>query len=58
MFGSRLVNFVHDEFIAEVIADPVRASDAVREMCRLMMVGANRWLPDVPFTLESPSSPC
>jgi hypothetical protein len=48
LYGCRPVNFVHDEFILE-IPDDERASDAVKELCRLMRDGANQWLPDVPF---------
>jgi len=50
LFGSRLVNYVHDEFIIEVRRDE-QASAKVRRMCELMVAGANRWVPDVPFSL-------
>jgi len=46
LYGSRIVNFVHDEFILET---PVLgASKAAEELARLMVVGASRFLPDVP----------
>ena len=48
LFNCRIVAFVHDEFIAEV-PDDERAHDAAYVMARLMMVGANEYLPDVPI---------
>lgn len=48
LYGSRVVAFVHDEFIAEV-KDDHRAHDAAYELARLMAVGANHYLPDVPI---------
>lgn len=53
LYGCRTVNYVHDEFIVE-IPDDARASDRVKEMCRIMRDVANRWLPDVPFTEIEP----
>jgi hypothetical protein len=50
LFGARTVAFVHDEIIVEVDDAPV-ASDAARELARLMIEGANRYLPDVPIPL-------
>jgi hypothetical protein len=53
LFGTRTVNFVHDELIGEAPEpthpEDLRASDAVRRMCYLMEREANRLLPDVPF---------
>lgn len=51
LFGSRTVAFVHDEIIAEA-PDDERAHDAAYELARLMVVGANRFLPDVPMRIE------
>ena len=48
LYGGRTVAFVHDEIIAEVDDGP-GASDAALELGRLMMVGANRYLPNVPI---------
>ena len=48
LFNSRTVAFVHDEFIAEV-QDDDRAHDAAYELARLMVTGANVYLPDVPI---------
>lgn len=45
LFGSRLVCYVHDEFIAEVPRET--AHYAAHEMTRLMIEGAGMWLPDV-----------
>jgi DNA polymerase I-like protein with 3'-5' exonuclease and polymerase domains len=48
LFNTRTVAFVHDEFIVEV-PDDARAHDAAYELARLMMIGANEYLPDVPI---------
>lgn len=48
LFNSRLVAFVHDEFIVETEDSP-RAHDAATELARLMCEGANVYLPDVPI---------
>jgi hypothetical protein len=50
LFGARTVNFVHDELIAE--AEEARASEAAEELARLMVVGAQPWLPDVKVEAE------
>jgi DNA polymerase I-like protein with 3'-5' exonuclease and polymerase domains len=46
LFGSRIVNFVHDEFIVE--APEAKAPEAAEELARLMVLGAGKFLPDVP----------
>ena len=46
LFGCFLVNFVHDEIIAE--APLARVHEAAYELARLMVVGASPFLPDVP----------
>ena len=51
LFGARTVAFVHDEIIAEVDDGP-GAHDAAFELARLMVEGANTYLPDVPIKLE------
>lgn len=50
LYGSRTVAFVHDELIAETDDTP-RAHDAAFELARLMVQGANEFLPDVPIPL-------
>lgn len=50
LFGSYPVNFVHDEFILEVPED--RAHEAASELARLMKLGADEFLPDVPSEAE------
>jgi DNA polymerase I-like protein with 3'-5' exonuclease and polymerase domains len=45
LFGCRIVNFVHDEFIVEVPEH--RAHEAAMELSRLMTEAAKHWLPDV-----------
>lgn len=47
LYGSRVVNFVHDEFFTET-PDNEGAHDAAHEQVRLMIAGANEVLPDVP----------
>jgi hypothetical protein len=51
LYGSRPVNFVHDEIIMEVDDDP-SAHDKAIELGRLMVLGANEFLPDVPSRVE------
>lgn len=50
LFNARVVAFVHDEFILEV-DDDASASDAAVELARLMIEGANVYLPDVPIPM-------
>lgn len=50
LFGCRPVNYIHDEFHVEVPDDPARATAAAQELARLMQVGAQDYLPDVPAT--------
>lgn len=47
LFGSRLVNCIHDEFILEAPID--RAHEAANEMGRIAAEVANEWMPDCPF---------
>lgn len=56
LYGCRTVAFVHDEFILEV-PDDERADPAARELARLMVVGANKYLPNVPIAYEK-MEPC
>ena len=46
LYGWRIVNFVHDEFILEGPAEHCHA--AATELKRIMLEVANRWLPDAP----------
>lgn len=50
LFGSRTVAMVHDEIIAE--ARESVAHEAAHELARLMVEGANKYLPDVPIPLS------
>jgi DNA polymerase-1 len=50
LYGSRLPAFVHDEFIGETDDTP-QAHDCAYEMSRLMVEGANIYLPDVKIKL-------
>jgi hypothetical protein len=47
LYGSRPVLFCHDEVVMEVLDDEF-AHDKAVEMARLMIAGANEFLPDVP----------
>lgn len=46
LFGSRIIAFVHDEFILET--SERKAEAAAMELSRLMLLGASKYLPDVP----------
>lgn len=50
--GSRIVNFIHDEFILEVPED--RGHEAAYALQRIMLDGARPCLPDVPPHIGSP----
>lgn len=50
LYGSRIVNFIHDEVLIE--AEEARAPEAAEELARLMVVGASKFLPDVPPIAE------
>jgi DNA polymerase-1 len=51
LYGSRIVNQVHDELIVEVDDDAL-AHDKAIELGRLMVEGANEFLPNVPARVE------
>jgi len=51
LYGCRITNFVHDEFIVEV-PDDAYAHERAIELARLMIVGASPFLPDVPPVVE------
>lgn len=51
LFGCRPVNFVHDEYLVEVL-DNERAHDAAVELARLMEVAAKPFLPDLPVVVD------
>lgn len=46
LYGSRMVNFVHDEVVTET-PDNDRAHEAAHEQERLMIVAAKEFLPDI-----------
>lgn len=50
LFGTRTCAMVHDEIIAE--ADEDTCHESAHELSRLMVVGANKFLPDVPIALS------
>ena len=51
LYGSRPVLYVHDEIVTEVKDDEF-AHDKAVEMARLMIAGANEFLPNVPAKTE------
>ncbi len=52
LYGSRIVNFVHDQFLVE--APIAIAAECAAEVGRIMIEEANKWFPDVPATV----TPC
>ncbi len=50
LFGSRVVNYIHDELILEAPVE--RAAEAAEELSRLMVLGASTWIPDVKLSAE------
>ena len=53
LFGCRMVNYLHDEFMIEVPEDLVKANAAADRLVELMCEVANKWLPDVPVKAEA-----
>ncbi len=51
LYGSRIVNFVHDEFIVETPEGPGAAA-AAEELSRLMVAAAADWIPNVKIEAE------
>lgn len=47
LFSSRIVNFIHDEFLLET--DIAVGHEAANEMGRIAAEVANEWMPDCPF---------
>jgi len=52
LYGCRIVNYVHDEFILECPEE--RSHEAAMELKRLMELGASPFLPDVAPTVSKP----
>ena len=52
LYGSRIVNYIHDEFILEVPANS--GHECAFELSRLMVEGAKPWLPDIPPSAKEP----
>lgn len=50
LYGCRLVNYIHDELILEC-AEEI-GHEVAPELVRIMVAGANEFLPDVPATAE------
>lgn len=50
LFGSRVVNMIHDEFIVETKTES--APESAEELSRLMLRGASSWIPDVRLEAE------
>lgn len=51
LFGCRVVNFVHDEFITEIPETP-RAHDAAMQMSEIIETEFNKWVPRCPTKAE------
>ncbi len=52
LYGCRVVNYIHDQFIVE--CDEAKGHEAAMELARLMELGAAPWLPDVPPKVSKP----
>lgn len=52
LFGCRVVNFIHDEFILEVPEDN-KLTERAKELERVVIQGGNKFLPDVPVTAKA-----
>lgn len=50
LYGSRIVNFIHDEFIVEVLERT--AHECAMEVARLMVEAAKPFIPDVPAEVD------
>jgi DNA polymerase I-like protein with 3'-5' exonuclease and polymerase domains len=50
LYGFRLVNFIHDEFIGEGPED--RAPEAAEEMSKIMIQVAQKWMPNLKIRAE------
>ena len=48
LYGSRTVNFIHDELLVEV--PEARAAECAHELQRVMVEAFNPWVPDYPVT--------
>lgn len=53
LYGCRVWNFVHDEFLLEVPADPLRATLAGYEVSRIMVETASEWMPELAPSIEA-----
>lgn len=52
LYGCRIVNYIHDQFLLE--CDEDKAHEACLELARLMVLGAEPYLPDVPPLVSKP----
>jgi hypothetical protein len=52
LYGCRIVNYVHDEFILEVPADLAIANAAGRRLLEVMRISSNRLVQHVPITVD------
>lgn len=53
LFGCRLWNFAHDEFMGEVPADPYRATAAALRIKTIMEETARQWMPELSQAIEA-----
>lgn len=56
LFGSRMVNVIHDELLLYVPEEI--AHECAQETSRLMIIGASPWIPDVPPKVEATLMRC
>lgn len=58
LFGSYVVNYVHDQFHVETPDNASTLDDCAKEVQRIMQEEATRYLPDVPATTTPCASRC
>ena len=54
LFGCRIVNYIHDQFIVECDDNVEKSNAAINRLVTLMIKGAAPYLPDVPATVNKP----
>jgi hypothetical protein len=56
LYGCRVVNFIHDEWISEAPAE--KAEEVARSKSRLLESVVQRWIPDLPIRIDSQILDC
>lgn len=53
LFGSHIVNFIHDEYILEVPADAAKATSCATRLVELMCTGMSEFVPDIKIEADA-----